>query len=131
MLAFAAGCGTPATEGCLEQYSVANGYGFDSDTTTTTRPAPTVDEAVAACEADAGSVGCDVEVTQDAALCLADEAGLGTFDRRTWLGYHERHRRVVWTVRDTDPSDASEGSGFTFDAADGALLERWTWQSTP
>src|SRR5689334_7371717 len=61
---------------CLTEFSVENGYGFESDDTTAAPPpgdeaASGVDPVKVECES-AGASDCEVDVTRAAAECLAE-----------------------------------------------------------
>lgn len=138
------GCSGTTSSSCLDQFPATSEADFASDgegtcavaptaTTTSTCPPTTRADVEAQC-ADAGAP-CDgtIAVGHDAAVCVAQEAGLadGLSGLRATLLYHNGYQRPVWNVQNTlvDQSGSSSGEAVTVDAATGDALETTQWQA--
>lgn len=124
---------TTPVAACLETYSVANGYGFEAENWTGT-DAPTLEAAEDACAA-AGAADCEVVVTHDAAVCIAELEGLAA-GLEPWLAflvYHHDHEVIVWNVQNLEVQETgySAGTLLALHAGTGDVLDVYGWSASP
>jgi hypothetical protein len=136
-------CVAQSAAGCIDQYSLENGYGAPADAPMCTSPPPPAPEPVCepptpesvASDCAAAGVTCDPAefITREAAECIALLAGLeaGLEPWSADLFYARDLGRPVWSIRNLTLDDASnctqDGRSLRIDAitGDAEAISRW------
>ena len=126
------GCG--ATSSCLTDFP-ASDFGFEGDgwhypCATEPCTVPTVAEIEAQCEAEGAPCAGEIEVTYEAARCIAEEHGLaeGEIGYQADLLYNVRFDLPIWSV--INQTAAQQGETLVIDATSGEILEEGAWDVT-